>query len=116
MNIADETVFDDQVRTAVPDALPPEVERRLQTQLAVFRARVEATEPAIGLHDGGLTRPMWRWIGVVSTAAAVLAAVVGLALRPKSSFAQVAAAVLKQPWVHMRSVDVDGNVNEVWYS
>jgi hypothetical protein len=70
MNIQDESVFDDRVRAVLPDALPPEVEGRLQTQLAEFRTRLHDREAAIVQHDRGLDRSGRR--GLRHTACAYL--------------------------------------------
>ena len=64
----DESSIDEQVRSCVSDAVPPEAESRLQARLGDFRARLRAGEPGIALNAGALTHPAWRWLG-----AAVLA-------------------------------------------
>ena len=53
MNIQDESVFDDRARAVLPDALPAEVERRLQTQLAEFRERLHAREAGVAAAVAG---------------------------------------------------------------
>ncbi len=118
MNAFGDQGFDDHLRNAVSGAPPSSVEERLQNQLAGFQSRLSATlpgtAPAPVRHS---RRRVWRVFGVTCTAAAALAAVVvGLSLRPQTSFAQVAAAVLEQPWVHTQTVDAGGQSSEMWYS
>jgi hypothetical protein len=106
MNAADDHEFDEQLRSLAADAPPPSVARRLHARLDDFRARRDPERPRI----------TWRRIGFVCAAAAVLVAAVGLALRPRSSFAQVASAVLKRPWVHVRITESGRDVCESWFS
>ena len=42
--------------------------------------------------------------------------IAGLTLRPQTSFAQVASAVLNQPWIHSRSVSGNVDLGESWFS
>ncbi len=112
----DDKAFDEQIKSALPDALPPSVERRLQSQLAGFRARLSGSNPGFESSARREARPVWRSIGVACTAAAVLAAVLSLSLRPQIGFAQVAAAVLEKPWVHARTIEDGSQISEMWYS
>jgi hypothetical protein len=110
---SEDVALDNRIREGASDALPPpEVERHLHTQLAAFRSRFEGHEPA--------ARPRiypWRRLGIAGMAA-VATAVVGLIIvRPRAGFAEVADAVLKQPWVHTRTtLGTDRRVWEDWYS
>jgi hypothetical protein len=66
----------------------------VQDQLAGFRARLSAAEATMALPARPRAHRVWRVLDVACTAAAVLAAVVGLSLRPQVSFARVAENVL----------------------
>ena len=112
----DDKALEDQIKGAFPDALPPSVEMRLQSQLAGFRARVSGSNPGVESSARRKARSVWRLLGALCTAAAVLAAVVALSLRPQIGFAQVAAAVLEKPWVHARTVEGGTQISEMWYS
>jgi hypothetical protein len=116
MTPIDDKAFDEQIKIALPDALPPSVEKRLQSQLAGFRARLSGSNIGVDSSARREARPVWRLLGALCTAAAVLAAVVALSLRPQIGFAQVAAAVLEKPWVHARTVEGGSQIGEMWYS
>ena len=91
-----------------------EVER-LRAQLAAFRAKLgEAERPS--RRVGTLARRA-RWgLGITLAAGVAATAIVGLLLWPRTSFADVAAAVAKQPWIHVRQVLAGVTVGENWYS
>jgi hypothetical protein len=117
MNLADDRVVDDLLRKLVSDRAPLSVERRLRSQLADFRSRLSTPEPAVAIHARGRARPAAWWrLGAACAVLVVLAAVAGLVLRPQTSFAEVATAVLEQPWVHARTVHADQSVSEAWFS
>ncbi len=63
-------------------------------------------------------RPSRRlWFGVSAAAAATIAAVlIWCSLLPGVSLADVAAAALKQPWIHATATHPDGRTAEIWYS
>jgi len=98
---------------SVPEGVPLLVERRLRSQLADFRSRLSEAR-------AGVTRPArcWEWpaawwaLGATGAAVAVLVALAGLVLRPRTSFAEVTTAVLAQPWVHVRTAATDQTVSE----
>ena len=58
------------------------------------------------------------WLGMSAAAAATIAAaaLIWWSLLPSVSLADVAAAVLQQPWIHVTETDPDGKTNEFWYS
>jgi hypothetical protein len=64
-------------------------------------------------------RRWWARVGgwsLAGTAVVVLLAIAWLAQRPKDAWAEVAAAIEKMPWVHLKSVDPEGRVHESWFS
>jgi hypothetical protein len=116
MSPFDDRAFVGQIKSALPDALPPLVESRLQNQLAGFRARLSDSKPGTESLARRKPRPVWRLLGLGCTAAAAVAAVVALSLQPQIGFAQVAAAVLEKPWVHARRIEGGSQISEMWYS
>lgn len=59
---------------------------------------------------------MWRGVAATIAAAIVLTAVIAWILRPQVSFADVAAAVLEQQWIHATETDEDGETFQAYYS
>jgi hypothetical protein len=117
MNLSDDRAVDDQIRMLVSDSPPLAVERRLRAQLADFRSRRSAPEPVVARYARGWSRPAAWWrLGATCAAAVVLVTAVALLFRPQASFAQVQAAVLRQPWIHLRTVFADQSVSEGWLS
>ncbi len=103
---------------------------RLDEAVAGIRARIipDFPNPAVPFpHDlpqsstlriGRASASRRRWmatIGGLSLTAVVLTAV-ALFLQPQASLADVAKAVLKQPWVHLRTTIDDKPVHEGWLS
>jgi hypothetical protein len=118
MNRSDETFIDDVVRDQLASPVPAEVERPLREQLAQFRIRPSASEQALIASRWSWSRSAWWGLAATCTAAAVIL-VASVALKPRISFAQVASAVLEQPWIHARSVRSDGKdrrTDESWFS
>lgn len=117
MNLSDDRVVDDQIRKLVSDSAPLPVESRLRSQLADFRSRLSTPEPAMASYVRGWARAAEWWrLGATCAAAVVLVASIALLFRPQTSFAQVQAAVLRQPWIHLRTVFADQSVSEGWFS
>jgi len=116
MSAPDDSVLESQLRECVPDALPPDVEVRLRARLAEFRSRLSVQETIVAT-PARRTRMTAAWrLGLTCTAAGLLVAVLGLLLRPRASFAEVATAVLQQSWVHLRTTRAGEGENELWYS
>jgi hypothetical protein len=115
MNAPEVGHVDELIRKALPDEVPPVAIRRLGSQLAEFRAQLSTAEPPS--HGVGMWARPARWgLGITVAAAIVVAATVGLVLRAQTSFAEVAAAALKMPWIHVQQARVDGTTGEAWYS
>ena len=92
------------------DRDPFPVKRRLRSQLADSGSGLSTPEPVAA-------RLAARWRLVATCAfVVVLATVAALVLRPQTSLAEVATAVLGRPWVHVRTVHPDQSVGEAWFS
>jgi hypothetical protein len=116
MSEPDENVVDMQLRECLHDAVPAAVESCLRARLAEFRSGPSVRKPAAPTRVGGLSRNVWSGLGLTCAAAVLCAVVVGLLLRPRASFAEVASAVLKQPWVHVRYTTSGEHQSEVWFA
>lgn len=117
MDQSNDRVINNQIRQQVSDSVPPEVESRLRSQLAVFRSQLSSPKLAGTRPVRNWTRPAAWWrLGVTSAAVVVLVAVAGLIFRPQTGFAEVTQAVLKQPWIHLRTVYSDQSIQEAWIS
>jgi hypothetical protein len=116
MRDSGDSFLDDHVRKVVSSPPPPHAEKLLRLRLEEFRSRVKALESGLVFRSRGRDKSkLWGLIATCA-AAAILLAVIGVILRPHTSFAEVAAAALEQPWVHERMVETDGFVGELWYS
>jgi len=116
MSMPEDSIIESRLRECVSDALPPEVEVRLRVRLAEFRSRLNGRETvaATPVRRARLTA---RWkLGLTCAAAGLLVAVLGLSLWPRTSLADVAAAVLQQSWVHTRTTSTSDGESEFWYS
>jgi hypothetical protein len=107
MNATDDHDFDEQLRALASDP-PPEVARRLRARFDDFRMQHNAERPRLARRRLGF--------GFACAAAAAVMAAIGLALQARPGFAQVASAVLKRPWVHVRISEGGRDVCESWYS
>lgn len=117
MNRPDDHVTDDQIRAIVSDGPPLAVERRLRSQLADLRLRLSEPESPAAPSASGWARPAAWWrLGATCAAAVVLMAAISLLMRPQTSFAEVQAAVLRQPWIHVRAQFADQSKSESWFS
>jgi len=114
MTMNDDNLLDDQIRKAASCAVPGSVDLRLRSQLAGFRSRLGESEPAPP-RAALWKRHKWWWPGLASAAAVVLAVLTALLLPRQASLAEVATAVLDQPWIHMRVV-ADQREGEQWVS
>ncbi len=116
MSLSESDFLDDQIRNNVSIDLPPDIDRRLRGQLAEFRSRLEAATPQRAAMS---IAPDWTRRGwVLGTVAAAAAALVSMAIMlwPRDSFAEVVAAVLNQAWVHVRVMEADQCIYELWFS
>jgi hypothetical protein len=116
MNMTDDNAFDDEIRRSVSDSVPPDVESRLRARLADFRSGRSAPGAAGGHPARRWEWPAWWGIGVACASAVALLAIAPWLLGPRASFAQVTTAVLKQTWIHVRTVYGDQSDAEQWYS
>ena len=120
MDMSDDRIVDDQIRMSVSEDVPPPVERRLRARLAGFRSGLSKPGPVVTRHARAWARPgAWWGLGAACAAVVVLAALAGLVLRPQTSFAEVATAVLAQPWVHVQTAATDQTASEKgeqWFS
>jgi hypothetical protein len=115
MNAPDHEQVDELIRKALPDQPPPDVAGRLRSQMAEFRTKLAAAAPLSPCAGVWIGRARWG-LGITAAAAVVAAIVVALALRAETSFAEVAAAVLKQPWIHAQETFTGGKMSEGWFS
>jgi hypothetical protein len=97
--------------------VPAAVDRRLREQLAEFRTRLNAADAQPGAVARRRGIPLLQWDLVAGCAAAVvLAAALALLLPTQHGLAEVAHAMLDQPWIHQRIEEAGGRVSELWYS
>jgi hypothetical protein len=101
----------DRIVTALREEPIPDFHDPLATEPA------GTPEPVVARHDRDRARLPARWrLGATCAVVLVLAVVAALVLRPQSSLAEVATAVLGRPWVHVRTVHPDQSVGEAWFS
>jgi hypothetical protein len=115
MNASEDGDVDELIAKALPDRVPPVATARLRSQLAGFRARL-ATAPPPSRVAALWTRPAYWGLGITAAAAIAAVVVVGFVFRAQTSFAEVATAALKQPWIHVQQTNADGTTTEAWYS
>jgi hypothetical protein len=118
MSMPEDSALESQLRECVCDAVPPDVEARLRARLAEFRSRLNARE-TVAATPARRARLTARWkLGLACAAAGLFVAALGLLLWPRTSLADVAAAVLQQSWIHLRIAGAgDGDSDsEFWYS
>lgn len=107
-----EELLEPTLRADVPD----EVQQRLRSQLADFRANLaEKRRPPVAWLTES-RRTVWLGLGATAAAVALMASLTTILLRPQVSFADVVAAIQQFPWVHVSATDVDGETRELWYS
>jgi len=98
------------------DEAPADVDRRLRSQLEEFRVRLGAAAHTTRRRSSAAGRSVsWRMATTVAAGIALIA-VIGWVCWPRVGFADVAAAVLEQPWIHAVEAEPDGKTYEVWYS
>lgn len=115
MNTENDRNIDELIGSILEDHVSVNVERRLRSQLENFRRQLgEANSP---VARNPMTPGRRVWFGISLTAAAAIAAVlISWSLAPGVSLADVAVAVLQQPWVHMTRIEPGGKTSECWYS
>ena len=115
MNAEDNRPIDELIGKVLADDVPADVDRRLHGQLDDFRRRLGETNSPAVRRSTTLRR---RVLCGVSAAAATAAAAVLIwwSLLPSVSLADVAAAVMQQPWIHASTTGPKGETNEFWYS
>jgi hypothetical protein len=116
MNRLEDDFVDDQIRNSVSIDPPAAVDRCLSGQLAAFRFQFDAASaqrPGV-LRAFPWTRREWVLGGMAAGLAVVIPT--AIVLWPRDSFAEVAAAVLGQSWVHLRAMEGNRIVYEQWYS
>jgi hypothetical protein len=116
MSLPDDSLLDGQIRAFTCDTVPPMVEARLRAQLADFRSRQCAPGSADATRGRGGAWTAWWRLGVACAAAIVLIAVAYPLLRPRTSFAEVAKALIERPWVHVRETGAGQGEEESWFA
>jgi hypothetical protein len=116
MSFRDDDLLDDELRTSLADIVPQAVESRLRGRLAAFKARVGSPGSADPMRHPRARLKRWWPVSLSCAAAVLLVAIAGMLLRPRTSFAEVAQALLDRPWVHMRTTGVDQGEMETWFS
>ena len=116
MNMENNQHIDDLIGNVLEDNVPADVDRRLRAQLEGFRQRLgEVHKPAVR-RSMTLGRRIWFGMSAAAAATIAAAALIWWSLLPSVSLADVAAAVLQQPWIHVTETDPGGKTNEFWYS
>jgi hypothetical protein len=116
MSMPEDSVLENQLRECVSDTVPPEVEVRLRARLAEFHSRLNARE-TVDATPGRRARLTMSWkLGLSCAAAGLLIAALGLLLWPRTSLADVAAALFQQSWVHSQTASNFDGESEFWYS
>jgi hypothetical protein len=115
MSSSDDRFLDEQIRATAASTVPAVIEQRLRAQLAQFRSRLSASAMTTKTGRRPWAPPFWLGLGATCAAVAILVAA-GLLIRPQTSFAEVAAAVLDRPWIHIRTVGPPDGTGEFWIS
>ena len=97
MSESDDSVLDSRLRECVSDTVPPAVESRLRARLADFRSGFCVRDSVAETPRRGITLTAWSRLGLVCAATGLIAVVLGLLLRPRTSFAEVATASSTSP-------------------
>jgi hypothetical protein len=116
MNTDNDPYVDELIGNVLENNVPADVDRRLRSELESFRHRLgEVNQPAAH-RSMTLSRRVWFGVSAAAAATVAVAALIWWSLVPSVSLADVAAAVLKQPWIHVQGTDPFGKKNEFWYS
>lgn len=108
--------IDERIASAMEDETPADVDRRLRSQLEDFRVKLGAAAHTTRRRSGTAGRNVsWR-VATTMAAGIALIAMTGWVFWPRVSFADVAAAVLEQPWIHTTQTEPGGKTLEAWYS
>ena len=114
MDVQNQTI-DGLLEKALQDDVPADVERRLRSQMADFQARLCAG--TVSLADRRKSPPqVMTWCLGVCAAVILLAVLGNWILQPQKTFAEVAAALEQQPWIHVVDAGSQGGKREIWYS
>lgn len=116
MSKPDDSLLDEAIRRNVSGTVPPMVEQKLRARLAEFRSRLAQEQPAQAIRGPFWLRPPLWGLGATCAAVVVLGIAAGLLFRPRTSFAETAAAVLQQPWVHVQMTCAGQPRIEQWLS
>jgi hypothetical protein len=116
MSMPEDSIIESQLRECVSDAVPPEVEARLRARLAEFRSRLAGQDTGAAPPARRARLTAWWKLGLTCAAAGLLVAALGLLLWPRASLAELAAAVLQQPWIHVRAASAGDGDGELWYA
>lgn len=96
--------------------VPLDVEQKLRSQLSDFRSQTILIERKTISWQGIWSDGLWSRLAATASVVIVATAVVVWGLRPRTSFAEVAKAALKLPWIHVTTTNSTGDSNETWYS
>ena len=95
-------VIDERIRAMFRDEVPPDVEQRMQQQLAAFRGRLAEEHDKPSLPARLLHRKVHALVGFAASVAIVCAVWFAMSPRPQSLYAQVIAAMKKIETVHLQ--------------
>jgi len=116
MNTENNRYIDELIGNVLEDNVPADVDRRLRSQLEGFRCRLGEVNQPTAHRSLTLSRRVWFGVSAAAAATIAVAALIWWSLLPSVSLADAAAAVLKQPWIHVKGTDPFGKSNEFWYS
>ena len=116
MNTENNRYIDEMIGNVLEDNVPADVDRRLRAELENFRRRLEEVNEPAAHRSMTLGRRVWFGVSAAAAAMIAVAALIWWSLLPGVSLADVAAAVLRQPWIHVTETDPNGGKNEFWYS
>ncbi|MBC8355221.1 MAG: hypothetical protein H8E66_24870 [Planctomycetes bacterium] len=116
MNSQEDHDVDRLLHVVMDVDVPIDVEQKLRSQLSEFRSQTVLSDKSPTPRQGIWSHRAWSGLAATATVAIVLTAIVAWSLRPRTSFADVATAALKLPWIHVTTTHSNGESNETWYS